>query len=74
MDGSQKKGGNFINLLQIEGGTQKGGGGGGLGFPQKRGVPMLEETMSMNLVLSIPCECNQNSLNLMYYSDHEITY
>ena len=32
LDGSQKEGGNFLNLLQKEGGTQKGG------FPQKRGV------------------------------------
>ena len=32
MDGSQKEGGNFLNLLQKETGTQKGGGG----FPQKR--------------------------------------
>ena len=27
LDGSQKEGGNFLNLLQKEGGTQKGGGG-----------------------------------------------
>ena len=32
MDGSQKEGGNFLSLLQKEGGTQKGGG-----FPWKRG-------------------------------------
>ena len=31
LDGSQKEGNNFLNLLQKEGGTQKGGG-----FPQKR--------------------------------------
>ena len=31
LDGSQKDGGNFLNLLQKERGTQKGEG-----FPQKR--------------------------------------
>ena len=31
LDGSQKEGGNFLNLLQKERGTQKGG------LPQKRG-------------------------------------
>ena len=41
MDGSQKEGDNFLNLLQKEGSTQKEG------FPQKRGgaVPTLEETV-----------------------------
>ena len=42
LDGSQREWGNFLNLLQKERGTQKGGGGG---FPQKRGVPTMEETM-----------------------------
>ena len=35
LDGSHKEEGNFLNLLQKEGGTQKG-----------RGVPILEETMA----------------------------
>ena len=40
LDGSQKEGGNFINLLQKGGGfPQKMGGGGG--------VPTLEETMAV---------------------------
>ena len=43
MDGSQKEEGNFLNLLQKEEGTQNEEGGGG--FPRKRGVPTLEETM-----------------------------
>ena len=39
LDGSQKEGSNFLNLLQKAGGTQKeGGGGGGWWFPQKRGM------------------------------------
>ena len=38
LDDFQKEGGNFLNLLQKEGGTQKGGG-----------VPTLEETMTKNL-------------------------
>ena len=38
--GSQKEGGNFFNLLQKEGGTQKGGG-----FPQKRRGPTLEKNV-----------------------------
>ena len=43
-DGSQKEGGNFLNLLQKERGTQERKGGGGLWFPQKRGtVPTLVE-------------------------------
>ena len=37
-----KRGGNFLNLLQKEGGTQKGGGGS----LRKAGVPTLEETMN----------------------------
>ena len=42
LDGCQKEGGNFFNLLQKKGGTQKGG----RGFPQKRGWgPTLKETM-----------------------------
>ena len=32
LDGSQKEGDNFLNFLQNEGGTQKGGA-----FPQKKG-------------------------------------
>ena len=40
MDGSQKEGGNFLNLLQKEGGTQKEG------VPlEKRGGSNLEEIM-----------------------------
>ena len=49
LDGSQKEGVNFLNLLQKEGGTQKGKGG----FPQKRmggGVPTLEETVYTTMV------------------------
>ena len=38
-----ERGDNFLNLLQEEGGTQKGG----VGFPQKRDVRTLEETMSI---------------------------
>ena len=36
-----ERGGNFLNLLQKEGGTQKGG------FLKKRGVSTLEETMGL---------------------------
>ena len=45
LDGSQKEGGggNFLNLLQKEGVPRKGG------FPLKRGVPTLEETMDSSL-------------------------
>ena len=35
-----ERGGNFLNLLQKEGGYPERGE-----FPQKRGVPTLEETM-----------------------------
>ena len=45
LDGSQKERGNFFNLLQKEGGTQKGG--------QKKGVPTLEETMMHFLLLNL---------------------
>ena len=38
-----ERGGNFLNLLKKAGVPRKGEGGGG--FPQKRGVPTLEETM-----------------------------
>ena len=44
MDGSQKEGGNFLNLLQKEGVPRKGGS------PQKKGgVPTLEESMGCNI-------------------------
>ena len=39
LDGSQKEGYNFLNLLQKEGNTQKGG------VPSEK-VPTLEETMA----------------------------
>ena len=39
LDAFQKEGGNFLNLHQKEGVPRKGG------FPQKRGVPTLDETM-----------------------------
>ena len=39
LDGSQKEGGNFFNLLHKEGVPRKEG------FPQKGGGPTLEETM-----------------------------
>ena len=42
LDGSQKEGGNFFNLFQKEGGTQKEGQEGSL---RKGGVPALEEIM-----------------------------
>ena len=38
-----ERGGNFLNLLQKEGGTQKGGEGVS---SEKGGVPTLEETMT----------------------------
>ena len=38
-----ERGDNFLNLLKEEGGTQKGG----VGFPQKRGIRTLEETMNI---------------------------
>ena len=41
LDGSQKEGGNFLNLLQKEGALRKEGFS-----PQNRGVPTLEETMN----------------------------
>ena len=41
MDGSQKEGGNFLNLLQKEGALRKEGFS-----PQNRGVPTQEETMN----------------------------
>ena len=44
LDGSQKEGGNFFNLLQKEGGTQKGVAGVG-GSLRKGRVRTLEETM-----------------------------
>ena len=42
-----ERGGNFLNLLQKKGGTEKGWGGGevGGGSLKKGGVPTLEETM-----------------------------
>ena len=43
LDGSQKEEGNFLNLLQKDGGTQKEEEGGG--SLRKGGVPTLEETM-----------------------------
>ena len=48
IDGCQKEGGNFFNLLQKEGGTQKGKGG-----PSEEGggVPTLEETMDKEPIL-----------------------
>ena len=39
LEGCQKEGGNFFNLLQKKGGVQKGRGEGG------GGMPNLEETM-----------------------------
>ena len=44
LDGSQKEGANFLNLVQKEGGTEKRGGGG---VPSEKGpgVPTVEETM-----------------------------
>ena len=42
LDGSQKEGGNFLNLLQKEGGPRK------VGVPsEKGGGPTLEETMQI---------------------------
>ena len=43
VDGSQKEGGNFLNLLQKEGGV--GRGPRKRVFPQKRWVPNPQETM-----------------------------
>ena len=47
-DGCQKSGDNFLNLLQKKQGTEKGVGEGG--FPLKRGVPTLEETVVLAVV------------------------
>ena len=47
-DGSQKSGDNFLNLLQKKQGTEKGVGE--WGFPQKRVVPTLEETVVLAVV------------------------
>ena len=50
LDGSQTEWSNFLNLLQKEGVTQKGGG-----FLQKRqrkGAPTLEKTMSVGFLKS----------------------
>ena len=44
MDGSQKKGRHFLNLLQKEDGTQKRGGRS----LRKVGVPTLEETVLLH--------------------------
>ena len=44
LDGSQKEGGNFLNLLQKEGIPRKGGASSGKG-----GVPTLEETMETRI-------------------------
>ena len=52
LDGTQKEGGNFYNLLQEEGVPRKGGGGGG-GFLQKKGVPALEETVAISELLDL---------------------
>ena len=46
LDGSQKEGVTFFNLLQKEGVPRKEGGGGSL---RKEGVPTLEETMIQGL-------------------------
>ena len=54
LDGSQKEGGNFFNLLQKEGVLPSGG------FPQKRGgVPNLEETMCCSGVFIVGFEGTQ---------------
>ena len=45
-----ERGGNFLNLLEKEGGTQKGEGGGSL-RKGEGGVPILEETMLATFVL-----------------------
>ena len=49
LDGTQKEGGNFYNLLQEEGVPRKGGGG----FLQKKGVPALEETVAISELLDL---------------------
>ena len=55
LDGSQKVGGNFLNLLQEGGGTQKGGG-----------VLILEETMLATFVLWIL----QSLLKSSFFIEH----
>ena len=45
-----ERGDNFFNLLQKEGGTQKGGGGGSL---RKGRFPNLEETMVSTILAAI---------------------
>ena len=50
LDGTQKEGGDFYNLLQEEGVPRKGGGGG---FLQKKGVPALEETVAISELLDL---------------------
>ena len=48
LDGSQKEGGNFLNLHQKERGTQTGvGGGGGPSENAEGRVTTLEETMCL---------------------------
>ena len=54
-----ERGGNFFNLLQKEGGTQKGGG-----LPQKRGVPTLEETM---IRLKLFCFISRKKLRMEHF-------
>ena len=52
LDGTQKEGGNFYNLLQEEGVREYPEREGG-GFLQKKGVPALEETVAISELLDL---------------------
>ena len=56
MDDFQKEGGNFLNLLQKEGGTQKGGGGSNPGgnYDQKLGKNTLKANNKDTRTTSLP--------------------
>ena len=60
MDGSQKEGGNFLNLLQKEGVPRKGAG-----CLKKGGVPNLEE--STESLLRYLSENSKGFLTLLIY-------
>ena len=61
MDGFQKEGGNFFNLLQ-KGVTRKGGGS-----LRKGGVPTLEETMTFRIALRFLLASGEGQASLSYY-------
>ena len=60
LDGSQKERGNFLNLHQKEGGTQKGGEE----VSSERGGPTMEETMVLHAHRSLKKELSLVKFNM----------